>query len=80
MFSKGDLFFLNQEGRDLFQHIQAENGIIMSDPYLIYELDCHRTPDTIQYYAYDILINGRLFNKIPEKFLARVIEDEKNSS
>ena len=78
MLSKGDLVFFNSHGIVLFSRIGAEHAIIMTDPYLIYELDCHRSPDIIQFYAYDILIEGRLFKKIPEEFLRRVIENEKN--
>ena len=78
MFSKGDLVFLNDKGKLLFERVDGEHGIIMTDRYLIYELDCHRTPDMVQFYAYDVLIRGRLFKKIPERFLLRVIENEKN--
>ena len=78
MFKKGDLFFLNKEGKVLFQHLQAENGIIMSDPYLLFEYDFHSTPEKLEYLGYDVLIKGRLFKEIPEKFLLRVIKDEKN--
>ena len=79
MFKKGDLFFLNDEGLVLFQHIAGENGIIMSDPYLLYEKDFETKTRIIQYYGYDILIKGRLFKEIPEKFLLRVIKDETNT-
>jgi hypothetical protein len=79
VFKKGDLFFLNEEGRVLFQHISGENGIIMSDPYLLYEKDFESKTRTVQYLGYDVLIQGRLFKEIPEKFLLRVIKDEKNA-
>ncbi len=79
MFKKGDLFFLNEEGRVLFQHIHAENGIIMSDPYLLYERDFESETRVVQYHGYDVLIQGRLFKEIPEKFLARVVRNEKNT-
>ena len=79
VFKKGDLFFLNEEGLILFQHIQAENGIIMSDPYLLYEKDFESETRVVQYHGYDVLIQGRLFIEIPEKFLLRVIKDEKNT-
>ena len=78
MFKKGDLFFLNNDGILLFQHIQGENGIIMSDPYTLFEKDFESQTRIIKYYGYDILIKGRLFREIPEKFLLRVIKDEKN--
>ena len=79
MFKKGDLFFLNTEGFILFQHIGGENGIIMSDPYLIYEKGYSSDSEVVQYYGYDILIKGRLFKEIPEKFLLRVIKSEENN-
>jgi len=73
MFKEGDLFFLNEKGKLLFQHIQGENGIIMKGPYLLYEYDFHGTPEKVEYNGYDVLIKGRLFKEIPEKFLSRVI-------
>ena len=79
MFRKGDLFFLNEEGAALFHHLDAENGIIMSDPYLLFEYDFHSTPEKLTYNGYDVLIKGRLFKEIPEKFLLRVIKNEKNT-
>lgn len=79
MFKKGDLFFLNTEGFILFQHIGGENGIIMSDPYVLYEKDLESETGSIRYYGYDVLIQGRLFKEIPEKFLLRVIKDEKDT-
>ena len=79
MFKKGDLVFLNKRGKILFQYYQAENGIIMSDPYLIYKYDFHATPEKAQYYGYDILIKSRLFKEMPEKFLLRVLKNEKNT-
>ena len=79
MFKKGDLFFFNKRGKILFKHYQAENGIIMSDPYLLYEYDFHATPEKIEYWGYDVLIKGRLFTEIPEDFLLRVIKSEENT-
>lgn len=78
MFIKGDLFFLNLEGIVLFTPIGGENGIIMSDKYILYENDFESQTQIVEYYAYDILINGILFKEIPEKFLKRVVKDEKN--
>ena len=79
MFKKGDLFFLNTEGYILFKHIQGENGIVMSNAYLLYEHDFESKTQVSQYYGYDILINGRLFTEIPEKFLSRVTKRERNN-
>tara|TARA_R100000406_G_C3097088_1_gene120992 strand:+ start:442 stop:693 length:252 start_codon:yes stop_codon:yes gene_type:complete len=77
-FKKGDIFFLNDQGRSLFQHIKAENGIIMSDPYKLYETDLESETRVIEFYGYDLLIKGKLFKEIPEKFLLRVTKDEEN--
>ena len=79
MFKKGDLFFLNEQGKVLFQHIQGENGFIISEPYVLYEYDFHSTPEKLEYRGYDVLIKGRLFKEIPEKFLLRVIKNEENT-
>jgi len=79
VFKKGDLFFLNNKGKALFQYLNAANGIIMSDPFLLFEKDFESKTRVMQYYGYDILIKGRLFIEIPEKFLMRVIKNEKNT-
>ena len=80
MFKKGDLFFLNKEGKILFRQLQAENGIIMSDSYLLFEYDFQDIPpQKMEYHGYDVLIKGRLFTEIPEKFLMRVIKNEENT-
>ena len=78
MFKKGDLFFLNEDGKILFHHIGGENGIIMSDPYLLFECDFDDNREDLQFTGYDVLIKGILFKEIPEKFLERVIKHEKN--
>ena len=79
VFKKGDLFFLNTEGKVLFQYVGGENGIIMGGPYVLFEKDFESKTETTRYYGYDILIQGRLFKEIPEKFLLRVIRDEKDT-
>ena len=78
MFKKGDLFFLNVRGKILFQHLEAENGIIMSDSYVLLKYDFHAPPEEVEYHGYDVLIKGRLFTEIPEKFLVRIIKHEEN--
>ena len=79
MFKKGDLFFLNEEGIILFQYVLGENGIFMSDRYLLLEETESSNGVDLSYYGYDILIQGRLYKEIPEKFLLRVIKNEKNT-
>jgi hypothetical protein len=78
VFKKGDLFFLNEEGKILFHHVAGENGIVMSDPYLIVSHDDFITREKIEYYGYDVLIKGRLFIEMPEEFLVRVTKNEEN--
>lgn len=75
MFSKGDLFFLNDKGVNLFRYVNGKNGFIIRGPYLL--VDC-KSPNQ-EYYGYDIIINARLFIEIPEKFLLRVIKNEENT-
>ena len=70
---------MNEEGKILFQYIGAQNGIIMSEPYVLYEKDFESKTRVKQYYGYDILIKDRLFKEIPEKFLLRVVKDEENT-
>ena len=79
VFKKGDLFFLNKEGKILYHHIQGENGFIMSEAYVLFEHDFHSTPEKLEFKGYDVLIKGRLFKEIPEKFLMRVIKDEEDA-
>ena len=78
VFKKGDIFFLNDEGKILFQHIGGENGIVMSDPYKLYETDLESETRVIEFYGFYLLIRGKLFKEIPEKFLLRVTTHEKN--
>lgn len=79
VFKKGDIFFFNDEGKSLFQHIDGENGIVMSGPYKLFETDLESETRIIQFYGYDLLIKGKLFKEIPEKFLLRVTAHEKNN-
>lgn len=78
MFEKGDLIFFNEEGKELFSYIKGTAGIIVSDRFLLFSYDLHSTPEKIEYYGYDIIVEGRLFKEIPEKFLSRVTDNEEN--
>jgi len=78
VFKKGDLFFLNDAGKILFRYVEGFNGIIMSDAYLLYERNFESETPVIEYYGYDILIKGRLFTEVPEKFLLRVVKSEED--
>lgn len=77
MFNKGDLFFLNEDGKNLFCHIDADHGLVMSDPYLLYQSSLSSSVENQDYYGYDILIKGRLFREIPKRLLLRLVEHEK---
>jgi len=79
VFEKGDIFFLNDKGKTLFQHIAGENGIIMSDAYKLFEKPLGPETTMVEFYGYDLLIKGKLFKEIPEKFLLRVTTNEKNN-
>ena len=79
MFKEGDLFFLNEKGKTLFKHYAAENGIVIRGPYLLYEQDYESRTRVIQYHGYDILIQGRLFIEIPQRFLQRIVKHEENT-
>jgi len=79
VFKKGDLVFLNEQGQTLFHYIEGENGIIMSERYLLFEYDVSPDVTMVEYYGYDVLIKGRLFKEMPEKFLMRVIKIEENT-
>lgn len=78
MFKEGDLFFLNEDGKILFQNVGGENGLIVRGPYKLFEHDLDSIPEKVEYEGYDVLIKGILFKEIPEKFLERVTRDEKD--
>ena len=76
VFDRGDLFFLNKKGKEMFSEIRGDHGIILTDRYLLYEKIDKPKEERVQYYAYDILVKGKLFKKIPEDFLKRIVENE----
>ena len=78
MFKEGDLFFLNEDGKILFQNVGGENGLLVRGPHKLFEHDFDSIPEKIEYEGYDVLIKGILFKEIPEKFLERVTRDEKD--
>jgi len=51
----------------------------MSERYLLFEYDVSPDVTMVEYYGYDVLIKGRLFKEMPEKFLMRVIKIEENT-
>ena len=76
VFKKGDLFSLNESGKEIFHHITASVGVIVSEKKMMYEYDFK---DKVKYYVYDILVSGQLFKDIPEEFLHRITQDEKDT-
>lgn len=78
MFKKGDLFKFNQFGTELFYHITGSIGVIASDMRKTYEYDFHGTPEKKEYNVFDILVCGQLFMDIPEDFLIRITQNEKD--
>ena len=78
MLKKGDLFELNNSGKELFKHCSGSIGIIVSPPRLLYEYDFDDIDKKKQYYVFDILVSGLLFTDIPNDFLERIIVNEKD--
>ena len=74
-FKKGDLVKFNKFGEDLFAYLRASVAVVVSDPIIMYEYEMEHA---IQYIAYDILVDGKLFKQIPEEFLDRITQNEKN--
>ena len=79
MYKKGDLLKFNREGRQLFRFISGSVGVIVSDPKVAYEYDFHSIPEKLEYQTYDILVCGQLFTDVPELFLERIMNNEKNN-
>ena len=79
MFKKGDLFYFNKMGVDLFHYITGSMGIIATDGKKIYEHSFHSKPERVEYIVYDIIVCGQLFTDIPEEILNRITKEyEKN--
>ncbi len=79
MYKKGDLFYFNDAGIDLFYYITGSMGIVASDGRKIYEYEFHNRPERTEYIVYDVIVCGQLFTDIPEEILDRITKnDEKN--
>ena len=74
-YRKGDLVKFNKAGEDLFIYLKASVAVIASDPIVMHEYEMEHA---FQYIAYDILVDGKLFKQIPEEFLDRIVQDEKD--
>ena len=78
VYSRGDIIKFNKQGTELFQYVSGSVGLIVSDPVKMFEYDFHTTPEKTEYFVYDIIVCGQLFMEIPEEFLKRITQDEKN--
>ena len=78
MYKKGDLLKFNSHGIELFKYVTGSVGIISSEKSIIYESKCSSGGDPLRFYTYDILVCGTLFKNIPEEFLTRIVQNEKD--
>jgi len=79
VFKEGDLVKFNDRGLALFKFVSGSIAVIASDAKKVYEYDFSDS-NKIEFYTYNILVSGQLFNDIPDEFLKRITEkDEKNS-
>ena len=79
MFKKGDCCKFNESGVQLFSYISGSVGLIYSDKKVIYEhfFDLHKGRK--QYFVYDLLVCGELFTNVPEDFIIRIVQNEKDT-
>ena len=76
-YKKGNLIILNSFGlllRD--EGNRAKVGIIISPPRNY--MHCQETVELF-YWVYDIMIGDQLINDVPQEFIDRMIENEKNT-
>ena len=76
-YKPGDLIYLNQYGLFISSDFEDSVGIIISEPYSIFA-PVETNLDTF-YTVYDILLDGELFNMVPEEFMEKYEKHEKNS-
>ena len=75
-YSKGDLIILNAFGlmlRD--EHNAAKIGVVVSPPRNY--MNCQETLELF-YWVYDVMIGSQLINDVPQEFIDRMINNEKN--
>ena len=79
MFKKGDLVKFNNKGIELFRYVTGSVALISSDKSVIYRTES-ASPDSapLSIYTYDILVSGALYKDVPEEFLRRIVQNEKN--
>ena len=76
-YKPGDLIYLNQYGLFITSDFEDLVGIIISESYSIIT-PVETVMDTF-YTVYDILLDGELFNMVPEEFMEKYEKHEKNS-
>ncbi len=75
-YKKGNLILLNSFGlllRD--QDNKAKVGIVISSPRNY--MKCQETVELF-YWVYDVMIGDQLINDVPQEFIDRMIENEKD--
>ena len=77
MFRKGDLVKFNHAGEELFYYLGASVGIISSDPIVMYE---YNFDEEIEYLAYDLIVDGQLFKRIPQEFIDRIMQNNEEDT
>ena len=76
-YQPGDLIYLNQYGLFITSDFENSVGIIISEPYSIIA-PVETIMDTF-YTVYDILLDGELYNMVPEEFMEKYEKHEKDS-
>jgi|TARA_R110000822_G_scaffold302401_1_gene426584 hypothetical protein len=74
MFKKGDLIKFNTLGEELFIFLEGQVGVISSSPIIMFEYEFE---DAVEYIVYDLIVAGQLFKHIPEEFLDRITQSNK---
>lgn len=77
-YEPGDLVCLNQYGLFITSDYEGLIGIIISEPYSIIA-PIETIMDTF-YTVYDILLDGELFKMVPEEFMEKYENHEKDST
>ena len=75
-FKPGDLVTLNQYGFFIVENFHGRVGIVVNGPYSII-VPIETIIDTF-YIVYDVLIEEKLFNMIPEEFMEKFELHEEN--
>jgi hypothetical protein len=76
-YKPGDLIYLNRYGLFITSEYEDLIGIVISESYSIIA-PIETVTDTF-YLVYDILLDGELYNMVPEEFMEKYKKHEKNS-